>query len=134
MLKEERVSHLLPIRSQGQLYYCYNSPEYDSASGRAVYFDMIIKQSDGSYHYGGEGLDFDNCSTGFVTMPRPLLYIWEYQPDGLVINEDLQLRWVSVDENGTTQWVPQIAYFDPDSSEIGQYVKLSEAQDKDPEL
>lgn len=50
MLKEERVSHLLPIRSQGQLYYCYNSPEYDSASGRAVYFDMIVKQSDGSYH------------------------------------------------------------------------------------
>lgn len=67
------------------------------------------------------------CQDHFSTFGTINLMAWSLTK---ICNSD----GVSVDENGTTQWVPQIAYFDPDSSEIGQYVKLSEAQDKDPEL
>lgn len=128
VLKEQLSSYFMPVRDHGQMYYCYNVPVYDHVSGRAVFYDMIVRQPDGSYQLRGLDNNLDGCDSTIVSIPY--LYIWEDRPDGPVIVQELGAYLVPVENDGSMKWALEIPYFDLQSQKIGQYVDMSELWDQ----
>ena len=131
-LFDQASSYFMPVRSEGQISYCYTTPQYDHDTGTLAFSRMVVEHPDGSLAYTGQPQDMQDCEDEFISSPAPEIVIWRQTPQGWQIQKTYPYEWVQEMRDGSSYWYPKIPYYDTDAHRIGWYIDHSAELDANP--